>query len=785
MQEYIDSYISFFEKTTNFKPYDFQKRLFENYLQMNNVLLKAPTGAGKTWASILPFVFANKEGTPSPKKIIYSLPLRTLANSLYNEISCNSKIKETGLRVSLQTGELPNDKYFESDIIFTTIDQTLSSILGFPYSLSKRQANINAGAIIGSYLIFDEFHLLDPTRSLTTSLNILKKLKELSRFCIMTATISDNTIREINRFLGSNSVTLDENEFISIPQLKNEKELVVRKKHLEATDIQKEHKKKTIVICNTVEKAQKLYLELEQKSKFELICIHSRFLKKDRTAKEKKILNIFGKKANLDREAILISTQVIEVGLDISCDTLLTEISPINSFLQRAGRCARFENEKGRIFVYNVQENENKNKSYLPYEENLCIATMKELANEKSINYATGERIVNTILTKKEIKEIENAKSFDFGRIQKAWEESDKGTGRDLIRDINSTSVIFLRKTSPLYPMYNYDAISINPYTLINRLRRTEELVDEEEVEPFVSLIEENNIFTDFEIARFKMSQISIEDIKIYPRIVLNPKYVNYNSKIGMNFLLKSKTIESSLQETEKKELFGYKKETYENHISSMIKIYETNFRDEIHYPLSKLWHKHNFTTPIDEMIKFMLIMHDYGKLNKKWQKIAGDFQKAKGNYNREELLAHTDFDSIKDKLPKKLPPHAGIGAIAAFAILEDILEDDEEFETIARALTSAIIKHHSATSHWVNSYQIEREGINLVLEMIRNYASSFYKFDKNNEVIRKWDNEEDLNQYTVNFGKPDETFLYFVLVRILRLCDQQSINAEDKDVSK
>ena len=44
----------------------------------------------------------------------------------------------------------------------------MSSFLCFPLSLSHGQANINAGALVGSYLVFDEFHLLDKNRSMAT-----------------------------------------------------------------------------------------------------------------------------------------------------------------------------------------------------------------------------------------------------------------------------------------------------------------------------------------------------------------------------------------------------------------------------------------------------------------------------------------------------------------------------------------------------------------------------------------------------------------------------------------
>jgi len=779
----VYEYSKFFKRITGFEPYPFQKKLFKEFWLGNDILLKAPTGSGKTWASILPFIFAYNQKAHTPKKLIYSLPLRTLANSLYHTVSNNSIIKNTGIKVSLQTGEFPNDKFFESDIIFTTIDQTLSAILGFPYSLSKRQANINAGAIIGSYLIFDEFHLLDPSRSLATSLNVLKVLKELSHFCIMTATISDRSIKGINEFLKSVSITLDSNEFDLINILKNKKDIAVKHKELQSEDILKEHKKKTIVICNTVEKAQRIYLDLKQKTDIEVICIHSRFFKKDRIEKEGKIIDTFGKNSGNIKEAILISTQVIEVGLDISCDTLHTEISPINSFLQRAGRCARFENEKGKIFVYDVGEDKRQAKLYFPYEKELCIDTMRELEKVKSLDYTTSERIVNSVFAEKERREIDNAKNFDSSRIKKSWEESDKGVGRELIRNIDSINIVLLKKSDGIHSMFDYDSISVNPHTLENKLKVIAEQYDNKEC-PLVSVIEESNIIDDFDITKLTISEIPIEDIKLYPRIILNPEYVNYNDEIGLNFFLKEKSgPESMLQKGEKRAELGYKKETYKEHITNMIKIYENEFKNEIYYPISVLWDKYNFTTDIDEMIKFMLIMHDYGKLNNEWQKVAREIQKLKGNYKEGEFLAHTDFDPTKEKLPGGLPSHSGIGAMVSFAILEDIIQNQFEFETVTKAITSAIIRHHSTTSHKVKPYRIEDKGFNMILELIKEYTPSFYKFNTNNEVIKKWKNAEDLTSFTVNFDNPDNVFLYFILVRILRLCDQKSM--EDKDVSK
>jgi hypothetical protein len=87
-------------------------------------------------------------------------------------------------------------------------------------------------------------------------------------------------------------------------------------------------------------------------------------------------LNLF-KKDNVESNVILISTQVIEVGIDITSDIMHTEISSIDSFLQRIGRCARYQNEKGEIYVYDVLNGGDS--KYLPYNETVTLKTYEYL----------------------------------------------------------------------------------------------------------------------------------------------------------------------------------------------------------------------------------------------------------------------------------------------------------------------------------------------------------------------------------------------------------------------
>ncbi len=202
---YIDTN---FEKLIGFPPRQFQRETIAKILDSQNVLLRAPTGSGKTETAIAPFLFAKILNLDFPNKLIYVVPLRTLANSLRERTKAlverwsNVHQLPRPLVVTLQTGENPEDPRFEGDIVFCTIDQMLSSFLNIPYSVGRGSANVNVGAIFASYLVFDELHLLDPNRSFATLIKVLQQVKEISPFLLMTATLTDELadqiIREIN-----------------------------------------------------------------------------------------------------------------------------------------------------------------------------------------------------------------------------------------------------------------------------------------------------------------------------------------------------------------------------------------------------------------------------------------------------------------------------------------------------------------------------------------------------------------------------------------------------------
>ncbi|EYE89416.1 hypothetical protein Q428_02910 [Fervidicella metallireducens AeB] len=801
LQEYKD----FFKIITGFYPYKFQISIAEKLLNNKNVIMQAPTGSGKTWASIMPYLYSCYKGINFPRKLIYSLPLRVLANSLYSEV--NEKINRIDSifkrkpKVTIQTGENNQDPYLlEGDIIFTTIDQSLSSLLSIPLSLSINQGNINPGVIFTSYLVFDEFHLLEVGRALSTLYNILNKISDITPFCLMTATLSDELLDNYSKKLNAEKIFISPEEITNIgSQVNKIRNVIVKKEAINIENIVKEHKKKSIIICNTVDSCKEVYLNLKkEKEKNQLLkntqltCIHSQFFSQDRREKEELIKKYFSKNSN--ENAILVATQVIEVGIDISCEVMHTEISPINSFLQRIGRCVRYggENgviEKGLIFVYDVKNiknnGEEKNNSYLPYDFELCMDTynnLMRLGERQNLDYFKSQELINDILMKKELKEFNSINENQINRFEEiisCWLKPERSYASRLIRQIDSVNVLISSNTNEISDPYIYEMISINRYSLLSKLKDIEKEYDDDWI---IKVIVESNFDDDF-WGKYSYISVGVNDIRLKNEniLILNSKYVFYDEEIGLNFQGIGEKQSYKLVKNDNKKNFIITKDTYIEHIELMIKVYEEYFKDEISYISKKIEQKYKVDFNIDEIIKFIIIIHDYGKLNEKWQAAVRSYQSKNNKYNTGEILAHTDFNPEYDK-KIQLPNHAGIGAIVGFALVEQIFEEGEE---IGKVILNTIVKHHSIYNFSSEKYKIIKDGRELIEKLLKKYCPSIVKkIDFSDEILFSFDKCEFRNEDVISFSKIKSNFealLYFISSRILRICDQKSFDFKER----
>ncbi len=112
----------------------------------------------------------------------------------------------------------------------------------------------------------------------------------------------------------------------------------VIKHHLKGTQ--------TLVVLNTVDRAKAVYHAIRKlkAAPGDVLLVHSRFRQSEREELNRRLMQSAG-------DRIIVATQVVEAGVDLSARTLVTELAPWASLVQRIGRCNRTgEDTPGRVF---------------------------------------------------------------------------------------------------------------------------------------------------------------------------------------------------------------------------------------------------------------------------------------------------------------------------------------------------------------------------------------------------------------------------------------------------
>jgi len=338
----------------NFSFRDFQNESIEDI----NVITIAPTGSGKTEAALL-WASSKKDW----ERIIYLLPTRVTSNSIYTRLtdyfgdeytqlihsSARQYIKEQKDN-SYDQKKYFRDKSFFKNINICTVDQILT--LGFNLGFWE----VKTFHMLNARVIIDEIHLYSPY-TLGLIISTIKYLKENfnTKFYIMTATMPT----KLQNLLGN---TLEDFKLIKDKELLEKSRNVFEVKdcfldeYLDVINSSIEKGKKVLIVVNTVDKAIELFEKLKEvaeNSNKKAVCYHSRFIKKDRSKKEKEIFE-------LDKQnegGVLIATQVVEVSLDIDFDILFTENAPIDAIIQRAGRVNRKRKKKNsKVIIFKNYE---------------------------------------------------------------------------------------------------------------------------------------------------------------------------------------------------------------------------------------------------------------------------------------------------------------------------------------------------------------------------------------------------------------------------------------------
>jgi len=361
----------------------FDQNRWRIFCDMSNtkgdVLFTAPTGWGKTFASLT--IALNK----NPRHIIYVLPTITSIRKMKDTLSkvFNCRVEENYYFADVEKLREKNESTIDFDIFImkslispitiTTLDQIVLSFLHVGRYFLKRFHFRN------SVFVFDEFHAY-PINGLYILLNFIKKFNENFGYNIKSVFMSATSHPYLEN-LVSEYVNLVKFEFIN--EYEKKRRYLYRVESLDITDeesltaiVKKAEEGNVLVLCNTVEKAIRMYLLL--KNEYDLkrtLLIHSRFTYLDRRDKE----SLLEELSRSSKGFVLVSTQVAEVSLDVSFDYLFTEAAPIPSLIQRFGRVNRYSDYTNSINVRIFYPTDvDKSKRY-PYEKREIKVTFNEL----------------------------------------------------------------------------------------------------------------------------------------------------------------------------------------------------------------------------------------------------------------------------------------------------------------------------------------------------------------------------------------------------------------------
>lgn len=733
-----------FKRTLNGKtPYPHQLETARNLIKGKSVVLRAPCGSGKTEACYASFLLG--KGSSLPSRLIYSLPTRALVEEISDRI--DQGVSRTGLLLDVapQHGANSRDPFFKSDIVVATIDQTIGAYCCTPLSLPAYLGNIPAGAAVSSFHCFDEAHIYDRYLGLQSTLVLIERARLLELpFLVMSATLPDSFVHWFQKRFGNEDVAVVEGCDECVPtRRRRDVVLYWKDKLLEIADIFQgtERFEKVLVVCNTVDRAQMLYKQASSQLRrqgFEIFLLHSRFLDDHRKNIEERM------RANLRSEkgkTCLITTQVCEVGLDISCDLLLTELAPADSLIQRVGRCAR-RGGKGEVWVFDVEYS-------APYEEYEMTSSRDYVLQQldaKRIGWTEELRFVDSLLNERfeSIMNDENRRHRILKRLSDAAFKGSRREVEDNIREILSANVTIHDNPKDL----RLDELLHMPWIDVDVRVLKRNLLEKAKFWQ-VNFEHDENGEPDFHIT-------STNDFYPYEYYVLDSDYAQYTPELGLSFGEKGESLKPLDIPLRPRSRSEYQEESWLDHAQNCLDAFIQIKNRELHaLRLLDRLINNNDLNKTEGIVALSIATHDLGKLNKDWQESIGVKM-------TDYPLAHT---------PRKIKvktPHATVSAYAMSRMLESLLAHTN----YAIAFELAIGHHHHTRAEHVPQYtlcwqEIYRKLIEKITEK--------YGLDSNEQVEDQIPMATRLDTSFFDFENIKQYTAYCVISRFIRLSDQAS----------
>lgn len=325
------------------KPYAYQARARDT---QDSVLITAPTGSGKTEAALL---WASSQPM---RRLFYVLPYRTSLNAMQQRLEqffgtvglWHGRALQAIYHRMQAAGHSAEEATAYAQMVHaeTRLRGRALTVLS-PYLLlaSLYQIRGYEAAFVdcwGASLIIDEIHTFEPER-LAMLVCLLRWLKDRFRvrLCVMSATLSPTLKASLSETLG---LTVVQAEAALYARFQRHRLRLMAGDLVDDLNRIAQHARaggRVLVTVNTVERARAVAQALAQCG-CDVLTLHSRFTVGDRWEREQRLMALLAAGGPCP---VVISTQVIEVSLDVSFDVLYTDPAPLDALIQRLGRVNR------------------------------------------------------------------------------------------------------------------------------------------------------------------------------------------------------------------------------------------------------------------------------------------------------------------------------------------------------------------------------------------------------------------------------------------------------------
>jgi CRISPR-associated endonuclease/helicase Cas3 len=376
--------------------------------ERKHTLVVASTGAGKT-----DFLLRRCKG-----RVFYTLPFQASINAMWERLQ--ETVPNGDIRLLHSTSKIVNKNNIDEQILQPLPGSAIKVLT--PHQLAAIIFGTSGFESVildlkGTDVILDEIHTYsDFARAMV--LEIVNTLLRLEcRIHIGTATMPSVLYKELLHMLGGETEvyevklsdeTLDTFDRHQIDKIEDESLI---HSILESAFNKKE---KVLVIYNTVNKAQEAYKAfIEAFPEIPKMLIHSRFKRGDRVNLETRLKAEFnGDGSELYKNGLtpclVVSTQVVEVSLDISFDRMITQCAPLDGMIQRFGRVNRKRSKEtiGNYKPIHVIKPDGKNAK--PYKIDTLMDSYDQLPkNFEVLRERTLQEKIDSVYPTLETKEID------------------------------------------------------------------------------------------------------------------------------------------------------------------------------------------------------------------------------------------------------------------------------------------------------------------------------------------------------------------------------------------